>query len=327
MSPSRTTVPAPIRPDRGADRSSRGSRSAPGRTSHRVFALALIGIAIPLALALGACNGERSEEPMDSGWEESSLPIQRQLQDMVDALAAADSSSNVSFDAWIDGVRAAFARADRSSPDVGRAILALLDSRDDLDPGIRSRLLEAAARSMAKDEQARAELGVALSGRIESYANALGERNKACELLGEFCPQTAIAVLGPLLLPDRRGTTLPDSEFVLAGYLIATKKTGTDTHDVLCAIAVEARLDGRTRMVALRELAGQATPRSIAIFENVMVESTGDALLRRTAVQSYIAAVPNERAIEYLTRTRDREADVNMQAFLEDVLATLRGER
>ncbi|WP_145189593.1 hypothetical protein [Planctomycetes bacterium Pla163] len=290
-----------------------------------MLALALLGAAFPLALA--GCDGAASADRGATREAYSNVPLQRQLQDMIDALAEADAAAGVSFDSWVDGVRAAFARADRSSPDLGRAIIALLDERDDLDPGIRSRLIEAAARSMAKDEEARGELGLALTERIENYSSALGERNKACELLGAYCPQTAIAVLGPLLLPDRRGTTLPDSEFILAGYLTAAKTLGTDTHDILCAIAVEARMDGRTRTIALRELAPQATPRSIAIFENVMVESTGDAYLRRVAVQSYIAAVPKERALEHLTRTRDREADMNMQGYLEDVLATLRGER
>jgi hypothetical protein len=325
MPPSSTADSAPIRPDCGADRSSRGSGSAPGRAPSRVLAIALLGIAFPLVFA--GCEDAPSADVGASGEVVSNLPLQRQLQDMIDALAEADAAAGVSVDAWVDGVRAAYARADRSSPDLGRAILELLDERSDLDPGIRSRLLEAAARSMAKDTSASAELGVALSARIETYANPLGERNKACELLGRYCPETAIAVLGPLLLPDRRGTTLPDSEFILGGYLTAAKALGTDTHDILCAIAVEARVDGLTRTVALRELVPQATPRSIAIFENVMVESTGDGYLRQVAVQCYKAAVPKERAIEHLARMRDREADPNMQSFLNDTLADLRGER
>ena len=87
------------------------------------------------------------------------------------------------------------------------------------------------------------------------------------------------------------------------------------------------RADRRTALLPFLTAGLPDRATSIALFETIMVESTGDSLLRQEAIRSFRDAVPTARAIEHLSNMRDREADPNMQIFLEAFLADLRGER
>jgi len=311
----------------------RGARtpltSGPDRPAHGPWRRLLGATLVCLCGLAPACDDARPTPANagGSGTVTSSAPLAEQVQDLVDALAAETTGGQRQQDAWHDRVRATLERMERSDPDLGRAVLQLLDEREDLDPGLRARLLDAASRAMSKDPEAQDELAAFLASRVETYGRALGERNQACELLGEHCPEAALAVLGPLLLPDRRARTLPDREFMLRGYLTAAESTGTDAHDLLCEIALEKRLDHLTRKIALRELVPLATPRAIAVFETVMTESSGDMLLRGEALTCYTQAVPKDRAIARLEELAALEADINMQIRIANTLATLRGER
>lgn len=260
-------------------------------------------------------------------WVTSDAPMAAQVQQVVDALAAETSGGQRQQDAWHDRVRAELARMETADPDLGRAVLVLLDEREDFDPALRGRLLDAASRAMAKEPEANAELATFLASRIETYGRPLGERNQACELLGRHCPEAAVTLLAPLLLPDRRATTLPDREFMLRGYLEGARATDTDPYDLLCEIALEQRIDHITRKTALRELVPIATPRAISVFETVMTESSGDSLIRGVAIHCYMETVETERAIEHLQELSELEADINMQILLANALASLRGER
>jgi hypothetical protein len=64
----------------------------------------------------------------------------------------------------------------------------------------------------------------------------------------------------------------------------------------------------------------------VATMESVMVESTGDMYTRQRAVRSFLATVDAPLARARLEQMLTREADQNMQVFLQNTLAQLVGK-
>lgn len=256
------------------------------------------------------------------------LPIDRQVQDVIAALTDDGDQSKPDRNDFALQVFATWELMDAASPDLGRALLAELDDERSagLDPGVRIRMLEAAARTMRRDATSRADLAGALAARIENSRHPMGDRNKACELMGEITPDQALTVLGPIVGPGRRHTTTPDHEFVLRGWLAASDQLGRDTTGVLCDIAGDPAMETISRVTAFDRLAGSDDPRAAATMESVMVESTGDMYTRQRAVRSYVATVGAPAARARFEQMLMRESDQNMQVFLQNTLAQLVGK-
>lgn len=256
------------------------------------------------------------------------LPIDRQVKDVIAALTDDGDQSDPDKNDFALRVFSTWELMDAASPDLGRALLAELEDPRNagLDPGLRLRILESAARAMRHDTAGRAELARALAARVEDSSFPMGDRNKACELMGEMTPDQALTVLGPIVGPGRRQTTTPDHEFVLRGWLTAAESLGRDTTGTLCDIAGDAAMETISRVTAFDHLAGRDDPRAIATMESVMVESTGDMYTRQRAVRSYVATVGAPLARARFEEMLKREADQNMQIFLQNTLAQLVGK-
>ncbi|MEZ5978920.1 MAG: hypothetical protein R3F34_11945 [Planctomycetota bacterium] len=298
------------------------------RGRRRRAAIAILLAAATLVAGCGeptnGSGGRDSGAAARQSAEVDAATLERQVLDVVSALRDDRGGGYVDGNAWADRVRATLARMDDASPQLGRARLARLEEQDDsLEDDLRARLLDAATRAMSNGAQE--EIARFLALRVERFGAPMMERNQACKLLGEHCPEQAVTTLRPLLSPEERGTTLPDDEYLVAGYVAAAKAVDEDPTAVLCSVADDPRRDSYARVLALRELEGSTSPTAIATFESVMVESSGDAAIRRAAVVSYVASVPAAKAIERLEKVQEREADYNMQRFLQDAVDKLRG--
>jgi len=293
------------------------------------LALAALGLTTLLA-AYGCSDGntgaEGGADPRARALAQ--LPIDQQVRDVIAALTDDSDQSKPEKNDFVLRIFATWEMLDSASPELGRALLAELDDPRNaaLDPGLRIRILEGAARSMRRDAPSRAELARALAARIENSSHPMGERNKSCELMGEIAPDQALTVLGPIVGPGRRFTTTPDHEFVLRGWLAASEKLERDTTGILCDIAGDQGMETISRVTALDRLAGSDDSRAVATMESVMVESTGDMYTRQRAVRSYLATVDAPLARARLEQMLMREADQNMQVFLQNTLSQLVGK-
>jgi hypothetical protein len=285
-----------------------------------------------LFLAYGCSDGTpsagTSAEARTRAQALGQLPIDQQVRDVIAALTDDGDQSEQEKNDFALRVFATWDLLDQASPDLGRALFAeLVDQRNEsLDPGLRIRILEAAARTMRSDPASRAELARELAARVEESRHPMGERNKACELMGDMTPEQALTVLGPIVGPGRRNTTTPDHEFVLRGWFTAAEALGRETTGMLCDIAGDAAMETISRVTAFDHLAGRDDPRAIATMESVMVESTGDMYTRQRAVRSYVATVGAPLARARFEEMLKREADQNMQIFLQNTLTQLVGK-
>ena len=99
----------------------------------------------------------------------------------------------------------------------------------------------------------------------------------------------------------------------------AAERTGESRAELLGEIATSLYHDDSVRKRAVRELALVDDAFGRAALETVLVESTGNADLRRAAAQSLLA-VAGKDACATLQRTLDNEADTNFQLFLADMV-------
>jgi hypothetical protein len=74
------------------------------------------------------------------------------------------------------------------------------------------------------------------------------------------------------------------------------------------------------RHLAIRELGKHPGEASRKALETLLVESAGSSYQRRLAAQSLRASVPEEEACALFRATLEREADVNFEAFLIDMI-------
>ena len=148
----------------------------------------------------------------------------------------------------------------------------------------------------------------------------LSVRSKACELLGEVHPTTALEVLGPILSERKHRITYPPEEHMLTAWVRAADQEGISKGAFLGDIAVQLEREHSTRQAAARALARCEEPASVEALKSLMVESSGNHLLRRTATQSLREVVEREEFCAYVQQIAELESDIAFQAFLADVL-------
>lgn len=70
----------------------------------------------------------------------------------------------------------------------------------------------------------------------------------------------------------------------------------------------------------MRELGKHDEPLARQALLAILTESTGNAYMRRLAVQGLVRTLPREEACQLFAEIADREADLNFALFLTDVL-------
>lgn len=155
---------------------------------------------------------------------------------------------------------------------------------------------------------------------VEEYGPALYLRAEAARLIGETAPERALAVLEPWLRKTKPGKTMPPMEFLVMGYVAACERTGTSPVDVLADVATNLYMEESARHMAVRELGSHDEPLARQALLAILTESTGNAYMRRRAVQGLVRSMPREEGCQLFAQVLDREADLNFAAFLADVL-------
>ncbi len=238
----------------------------------------------------------------------------RRAADLFVQLATPGGGANsAEQDRWIEGVRRLMEGMASEPPTVGLALLALAVG-DETKPVVARRLgVEAgaiAAGPLASD---------LLSTLITEFGPQLELRDAAVRALPKADPARALEVLGPILR-ERPRSTLPPYENMLASYLEAAAALGADPVPVLSVVAADMQQDQATRHQALRELGSHQSTLSVRVLEEVLVESSGNAYLRRLAGQSLLQAASRGEACAIFERVMSREADPEMLAFFADMV-------
>lgn len=212
-----------------------------------------------------------------------------------------------------------------AGPEVGRAVYDEYQGNPDATLDVRRGLLEVAA--FAAPDMMESEL-VQL---VENYGEHLGLRTKACELLAETHPATAVAVLEPFILEPRPGVTLPPADIMVMSYAKAARAINYDAIDTLTSIATNLFVDETARQFAIREVAKYPGARAREAIRILMIESTGNAYLRRDAVKAFVEQAeidPETKAIlcDTLIEVTNKETDVNFQVFMINVVEKYCGD-
>jgi hypothetical protein len=187
---------------------------------------------------------------------------------------------------------------------------------------LRADLLEVAAR--LDPEGLEADL-VELVG---SYRGArLGEelrlRAKAAEVLAKVRPQAAFELLEPWILDPTGFGTGPGQEILLAAWIDAATRLEVDPSATLAAVATDLRAENPARHLAVTALGERPSDLGRNTLRQVMLESTGNAYLRRKAAQAIRDSYPTADAIALFDEVANLEADANFLLFLRDVIHEL----
>ncbi|MDP6839317.1 MAG: hypothetical protein QF724_10305, partial [Planctomycetota bacterium] len=267
----------------------------------------------PVDAAQGA--GESHATPVDAAAPGDRSPEAVAITELVRTLTPPDLTwTSDRLDAHFHAGREALARLKQAEPALGRAALGRLLADNPEEIPVRNGLLEVGAHSAPDDAE---PLLVQL---VTEYGHRMSDRTEAVRLLAQTSPARAEELLGPLLRQERLRQTMPDAEFLLAGWVTACEQTGTDPVEVLSTVAGNIFMQDAARHQAVEELGKHPGTLSRATLEAVLVESTGNGYLRRKAAQALSASLPAETACSIFKRVAEQEADQNMVIFLLNML-------
>lgn len=159
-----------------------------------------------------------------------------------------------------------------------------------------------------------------LTSLVLTTGPELGVRTRAAELLGETQPERAIEVLEPILRKARRSQTLPPSDLMLRAYVLAADTVGHSPVPVLCDVATNIYHEDAARHAACEELGKHPTQQGAKALEAILIESGGNAYIRRRAAQGLREALPRESACAIFERVVSLEVDQHMAEFLADMI-------
>ncbi|MCB9914374.1 MAG: hypothetical protein H6828_04370 [Planctomycetes bacterium] len=178
---------------------------------------------------------------------------------------------------------------------------------------VRKNLLDVAAHAATAATQPK------LEELTLEYGHKIDIRTEAALLLGDVAPARAVELLGPLLL-EKRTSTMPEDEFLLKSYVLGCAKSGADPVPVLVDVATNIFKQGAARYQAVEELGNHPDRLAQQALRAILVESTGDAYLRRKAAQAIRKSYPREEACAIFREVVQLEADANFQLFMEDMI-------
>lgn len=278
---------------------------------------------LPLFLFLplvGCGDSPRQTGGTQSPEATSGAPIDQRVRDLVSTLtppaATADGAERSS---WFQRRRTMLDELNQAGPDLGQAVLDEYHAHPEAPLDVRRGLLEVAAHNLP--EEVRDELAML----VTQYGDDLGLRTKACELLAQTSPKEAFELLEPLILEHRPGKTLPPEEIMVSSYATAARLAKLDPVETLSTLAADIFAEQTARLMALKELAKHPGIRSRETLRTVLVESTGNAYLRRGAAQALAshAKVDDDTAAQFcaiLDEVMNKESDLNFQTFLVSMI-------
>jgi hypothetical protein len=159
-----------------------------------------------------------------------------------------------------------------------------------------------------------------LENLVLVYGAPIADRAMSITLLAETSPARAIEIYEPLMKKKKQRSTMPDDEFFVRAYIIACRETGHDPVPSLADVATNIMKQPVSRYFAVDELANHPGKTSYNVLRTILVESTGDAYLRRKAAQAIRKSVPKETACELFREILSKEAEQNFAIFMLDMI-------
>lgn len=216
-------------------------------------------------------------------------------------------------DVWIEDMRLVPGDVTRAGRSVGLALLARAVADEDAPMSARRYGIEAAAAAAGP------AAGDLLEALTTQFGPAMELREAAARALPRADAQRALDLFDPILRVRPR-QTLPPMESLLAAYLEAAERLAVDAVPVLNIVAADLHQDMATRHLAVRQLTARPTPLSLAVLEELLVESSGNGYLRLLAAQGLLAAAPRERTCATFERVLERESSPEIIQFLSNAL-------
>ncbi len=288
-------------------------------------------ILLSLVLLLHACGGEPGDEIIRAGAgpaddaggataagtnaPASGAETRTELRDLITAVTPAEASATAGFrNDWFGRRRAIMERLRLAGPEFGAAALAEFHERRDGIEEIRIGLLDVAAHCTPTETEP------VLLELISNFGDNMSLRTVACDLLARTAPATALETFTPILQASKDRITYPPEERILKAWILAANHEGIPKGEFLGDLAVQMSREHSTRQAAVRELAKCEEPAAVEALKSIMVESSGNHLLRRTATQSLLAMLPREDFCAHARQVFELESDQGFQVFLSDVI-------
>jgi len=283
-----------------------------------------------LAAVLGACGTSEGETvaaeatPAEAATPEHpyvapvSEEAQRQVQDMIESLKPLDPTLTSDYhDQWFIKNQKLIADLKLESSEVGRAALQAYYSYEGEDSLTRAKLLTVAAHVVPEDTRE------TLRHLMLNYGYPIDDRTEATLLLAATSPESFLEDAREHLERRQRASeTMPNDEFFIRGWVTACEKTGVSPVPMLADVVTNLVMEDAARHYAAQALGRFPDPLGQKALEVALAELTGNHYLRRKAAQALRDSLPRETACQIFQQALDAELDVNMQEFLEDMIAT-----
>ena len=265
-------------------------------------------------------NPETDGVDRDSVGIPRSAPISAQaraeIKSFVEAMIppAIEETSDL-HDEWLRRTRALRQVMETRSEEIGNAALHAFTGEVSDRTVTRQALLRIGARCSPK---AAAPL---LRELMVTYGYRYDDRTEAAVLLAEADPHVYMQEASSHLRRRKRATkTMPPDEFLIRAWVTACERTGTSPVDMLADAATNLILDPPARYAAAEALGNY--PDDVLGREALkacLVESTGDAYLRRKAAQAIRVSFNTEEACALFSHILALEVDATFATFLADM--------
>ena len=159
-----------------------------------------------------------------------------------------------------------------------------------------------------------------LESLLLEYGHKIDIRTEATLLLGHVSPDRAVELITPLLKRTKLTATMPADEFLLQSYILGCENSGQDPVPILADVATNIHKEDAARHRAVQELGNHKTRLAQQALRSILVESTGNAYLRRKAAQSIRKSYPREEACQIFELISRQEADNSFLIFLADMI-------
>ncbi len=274
----------------------------------------LIGALLLAVLPCGCGDPDSGPSPA----QVPQLSPAHEIDALVKALTPLDPTLTSDFhDRALVKERALIERLEKANPEVGREALRRF-RESQADPKAHQQVvrgfLRVAAHAAPEDTQP------LLEELVLEYGHKIADRAQAVKLMSQIRPERAIELFEPLLLKKKQEKTMPDDEFFVSSYIKACRKAGHDPVPVLADVALNIFKQPVARYFSATELGNHPGQDSYSALYAVLVESTGDGMLRIKAAQAIRNSVSRERACELFHQVAGQEADLNYLKFLEDMI-------
>ncbi|MFT7667657.1 MAG: HEAT repeat protein [Planctomycetota bacterium] len=278
--------------------------------------IALAALGLWVISALPSCSESQSASLDSEQAKKSTVDMVQHLIELSTPLDPTLTSDH--HDKHLHARRAYLNELRGASHEVGlHALDKFLEVEEQTEPAavlVRINLLDVAAHAATE------ETSPLLVSLFTEYGHKMDIRSEAIMLLGQTDPALAVEILTPVLMHTKRTSTMPADEFMLKAFVYGCEGSGQNPVPVLANVATNIHKGDAARHQAVHELGKHKELLANQALRSILVESTGNAYLRRKAAQALRDSMPREQACEVFELIASHEADNNFLMFLGDMI-------